>query len=1088
MNRNRAIARRALGGCAIVVLSSAGWAADAPRIGPAPAFVKRVALPGGGASSDSQPAHIVLMDQQFRLEKGQTTSFSEIAIKVQSSQGLAVGNIALPWRPEQDELTVNTIAIHRGDKVIDVLGGGKGFTVIRRETDLEMATLDGVLTATMQVPDLQVGDTLDMAITTVSHDPTWQDHAEAIGANWNGAPIDRAHVRLSWPASLAVKARSFGGLAAATPVREGDTMVLEMASDKVVPQVLPTGAPARFRRGRGLEATSFAGWSALSALMAPLYEKASQITPGSALDREVDKIRAASSDPARRTEAALALVEEQVRYVALEMGAGGLVPAAAEASWQRRYGDCKGKTVLLLGILHKLGILANAVLVSSGGGDGLDERLPRIGLFDHVIVRATVGGKEVWLDGTRTGDGAIERLEVPDYKWGLPIAARGAALVALQPPPLSKPNVETAVAIDASTGLFAPAPTHIITVLRGDNALGFKSGLEAVAADLRDNALKAYWKNEYDFVEPAAVKAQFDPATGDERVTLDGTSKLEWKDGWFYVAGGSLAYKADFHRDEGPDREAPFTLGAPSFSKVVTSIKLPPMVARGAGNKISNIDETLAGMTYHRAVVVSDGSVVIEKSERSIAREISFKDAVAAQARLRALNDEDVYLQVPNNYVVSDADFAAMKASEPADKEGYFRRGLAMIDRGEYAEAVRDMTRAHELDPKDAWTLGNRAIAHAWLGHKAEAQADVAAARAITAEVAFLGNVPAILAMKEGKPLEAITALGATLAKQPDNRWALRNRAEQAAAAGKWDVVDADVASMVKASAGAPETYLWAANIYRRAGNMAKTVAQADALLAAKPADDNALMFAGAIYAGAQRRDKAMAAFDRALAIKPNAFIFVNRARARPVSDEAGKLADIDAALKLDPAVDGARLMRAGIERRQGNYPAAIADLDALLASSKGDPGLLTERGVVYAKAGKAVLAQQDFAAAAASVDGSDPTGQAVKLNNLCWTKATAGVALDSALANCDLALKALPGTAGFLDSRGLVLLRLGRIDEAIAAYSQALTTAPTMSSSLYGRGLAFKRKHDEAKAAADMAKAVEADADVAERSASFGL
>jgi len=51
---------------------------------------------------------------------------------------------------------------------------------------------------------------------------------------------------------------------------------------------------------------------------------------------------------------------------------------------------------------------------------------------------------------------------------------------------------------------------------------------------------------------------------------------------------------------------------------------------------------------------------------------------------------------------------------------------LAMIDRGEHAEAVRDMTRAHELDPKDAWTLGNRAIAHAWLGHKAEAQADVA--------------------------------------------------------------------------------------------------------------------------------------------------------------------------------------------------------------------------------------------------------------------------------------------------------------------------------------------------------------------------
>jgi transglutaminase-like putative cysteine protease len=49
-----------------------------------------------------------------------------------------------------------------------------------------------------------------------------------------------------------------------------------------------------------------------------------------------------------RAEAALALVQDRVRYVALAMGAGGYVPADAAETWSRRYGDCKGKTALLL--------------------------------------------------------------------------------------------------------------------------------------------------------------------------------------------------------------------------------------------------------------------------------------------------------------------------------------------------------------------------------------------------------------------------------------------------------------------------------------------------------------------------------------------------------------------------------------------------------------------------------------------------------------------------------------------------------------------------------------------------------------------
>ena len=166
---------------------------------------------------------------------------------------------------------------------------------------------------------------------------------------------------------------------------------------------------------------------------------------------DVEKIRRVA-DRRQQVEQALALVQERVRYVALLMGEGGYVPASAESTWSRRFGDCKGKTALLLGILHELGIKADAVLVNTRAGDVLPDRLPMLGVFDHVLVRAELDGQQYWLDGTRTGDASLAELEVPYFRWGLPVVS-GARLVRIVPSPLSVPDTEVAVTIGATGGV-----------------------------------------------------------------------------------------------------------------------------------------------------------------------------------------------------------------------------------------------------------------------------------------------------------------------------------------------------------------------------------------------------------------------------------------------------------------------------------------------------------------------------------------------------------------------------------------------------------------------------------------------------------
>src|SRR5438270_6102090 len=111
--------------------------------------------------------------------------------------------------------------------------------------------------------------------------------------------------------------------------------------------------------------------------------------------------------------------------------------------------------------------------------------------------------------------------------------------------------------------------------------------------------------------------------------------------------------------------------------------------------------------------------------------------------------------------------------------------------------------------------------------------------------------------------------------------------------------------------------------------------------------------------------------------------------------------------------------------------------------------------GFPVLKIGQTDEATKLFKAIGSSTDSSD-------LNIACWEKATAGIMLESALEDCKQALKLSPGIPAYEDSMGMVLLKLGKLDEAIAAFSQVL--AKTLNAdSFMGRAFAYAGKGNAA-------------------------
>ena len=175
-------------------------------------------------------------------------------------------------------------------------------------------------------------------------------------------------------------------------------------------------------------------------------------------------------------------------------------------------------------------------------------------------------------------------------------------------------------------------------------------------------------------------------------------------------------------------------------------------------------------------------------------------------------------------------------------------------------------------------------------------------------------------------------------------------------------------------------------------------------------------------------------------------------------------------------------MLLASIQSEVGHFDAALVTLNKAVAIRGETFELLSMRGVAHAKNHDQASSQSDIAAARAKAYNS------ADLNNLCWSLATAGVELDSALSACEAAIALQPRGSEALDSRGFVLLRLGRYAEAIASYDAALDAKPTSAASLYGRGLAKQRSGDQAGADRDMKLAVVFDRHIGGTFERYGL
>jgi hypothetical protein len=103
------------------------------------------------------------------------------------------------------------------------------------------------------------------------------------------------------------------------------------------------------------------------------------------IKQKVTALTANTPAPLEKMKALATFVQDDIRYVAIELGIGGWQPHPAADIFGHRYGDCKDKATLMASMLHEIGINSYQVAINTERGSIVPETPAHRG-FNHQIL------------------------------------------------------------------------------------------------------------------------------------------------------------------------------------------------------------------------------------------------------------------------------------------------------------------------------------------------------------------------------------------------------------------------------------------------------------------------------------------------------------------------------------------------------------------------------------------------------------------------------------------------------------------------------------------------------------------------------
>ncbi|HXH41709.1 MAG TPA: DUF3857 domain-containing protein [Thermoanaerobaculia bacterium] len=575
----------------------------------------------------------LLEDHQVRVDGTNVDEYFRRVRKVVTSAGVqSASELNIDFDPSYQRLVLHDAGLIRDGKRIDEMARDE-VRIIEKESDAKDGIYDGQLTALLFLKDVRPGDVIDYSWSLEGANPILGGRYADEFDFGPSVPTRLIRHRVIWPASRPLHVSKPAHIE-----HRGAEDVYTWERRDVAATDAEDLTPDWYDPWETVQVTEYASWSEVAKWAdTPFRLDDDSRREVAALANE---IRASHQGREAQIVAAIRFVQDDVRYLGIEMGRGSHEPRQPSVVLAKRYGDCKDKALLLAALLRDLGIEAYPAFVNTKLHRRLDDFLPSPFLFDHVITQVLDGGKTYWVDATLSDQGGtLATLDTPSDERALVVRPSTNALTPIVTHPHGSVRVDEIISTDNQRMTLEVDSTY-----SGHDADDIRARLATESlADVAKKHLNRY------AVDHPRIEALGRPSISDDRlhnvVVLRERYTIHdlWKnDSWTYYP---RAVEQHLSRPETLVRSMPLSIDYP------LDVTERLIIRGGANARADENDTVLDGPALHYEQHIRQGrDLVITTTLRAT------RDAVAVAAvpdHLATLNEMrdglDVTIEPPRS-------------------------------------------------------------------------------------------------------------------------------------------------------------------------------------------------------------------------------------------------------------------------------------------------------------------------------------------------------------------------------------------------------------------------------------------------------
>ena len=615
----------------LVLLSFLTLSASAREfsVGPVPPWVEKIDIATDVPVSKQHARwgiYDLVNDHQVRAGDGNESQFYRTARMVLSPSGVQnASELSFDFDPSFEKLQIHEIAIVRGSKRIDALDADE-IRVIQKEDDSDNRIYDGERTALVFVKDVRPGDIIDYSWSLAGANPLLGDRYTDRYRLSSSVPSRRLRHRLVWTGSKPLQWRG------AEPIVSGNTYTWEMKDLSALD--MEDSVPSWYEAWKSVQVTAFASWSEVAMWAEEMFRLDARST--AEVKALANTFRTAHPTRDEQITAAIRFVQDDIRYLGIEMGRNSHQPHQPWETLEARWGDCKDKTLLLVALLRELGLEAHPALVNTRLEHRLDSKIASPFLFDHVIAQVIDGGKTYWIDGTMSDQGGtLSTIETPNYGRALVVRADTTALTKIDTLQHGNTLVEQHY---TTTRYDQPTELVIKTTYSGGDADSMRSELASMSSDdFSHERINDLAVDQPKIEADGAHVIQDDRARNVLVITEKYRVRELWDDGqWTWYPRVLDSY---LNRPDTMIRRMPLAFWWPLNVQQVVTFTFPEEMSV---EKSTSVTET-STFRYEYTIDSNGKSVTIRQTLRSLRDHVEVKDVPDHLTKLSAIWSEIGY-------------------------------------------------------------------------------------------------------------------------------------------------------------------------------------------------------------------------------------------------------------------------------------------------------------------------------------------------------------------------------------------------------------------------------------------------------------